>query len=80
MCIESSYIGGCPVCCGMLEIIIGVNDQKCSIMCDECSAEWDSPENALNRIGGSRSSSNGVKVRTATFDEIKKANWGKYVI
>ena len=75
----SYYIKECPVCCGMLEIVYDIKENKCSIMCDECSAEWDNPENAISNINGYRESSDEISVRTATLDEVKKMGWGKYI-
>ena len=77
---KSYYIGDCLICCGMLEVVISINGKNCSIMCDECSAEWENPENALNNWRGSRTSANEIEVRTATLDEIKIANWDAYII
>jgi len=77
---KSFYVGDCPICCGMLEIVISINGKNFSIMCDECSAEWENPEDALNNRGGSRASANEIEVRTATLDEIKIANWDIYIV
>jgi hypothetical protein len=77
---KSFFIGSCHICCGMLEVVVNINDYKCSIMCDECSAEWENPENALNKFKGFRTLTSEVEVRTATLDEIQKAKWEKYII
>ena len=76
------YIGECPICdgYGMLEIIYNLKVKNCSIMCDECLAEWDNPENALKNINGCRESYKEVEARTATIKEITKAGWRKYVL
>ena len=77
---EGFNIGNCPICCGLLEIVISINDHKCSIMCDECFAEWNTPENAFNKLGGFRTLTNEVRVKAASLDEIKRVNWEKYII
>ena len=49
------YIGICKVCQhGMLEIHFNFEKEVCSIACDECMAEWDTPENALKNVNGYR--------------------------
>ena len=75
----SYYISNCPVCCGMLEIVIQPASKICSILCDECSAEWDNPENALKNINGYRESFSGVAVRPATIEEVKRIGWESYI-
>lgn len=74
------YIGLCRVCgYGMLEIISNIESEKCSVICDECLAEWDTPENALKNIGGFRKSYEKAEARTATMEEIEEAGWKKYI-
>ena len=78
---KNIYIGRCQICqeYGMLEIVVETNSQHYSVMCDECSTEWGTPEEAFNNINGFRG---GVrrKVRNATIQEIKKRKWDKYII
>ena len=76
---NSFHIGNCPVCCGNLEIITNIKNGTCSIMCDECSAEWNDPENALKNFGGSRATATGMTARAATLDEIRNVDWEKYI-
>jgi len=79
---KNKYIGECPVCngCGMLEVVIDVDSLDCSIMCDECLAEWKTPDEALKNINGFRSDFTVKKVRIATIEEIRNAKWEKYII
>lgn len=44
-------------------------------MCDECLAEWNNPEDALNKVNGFRKSYTEVEARAATIDEIREAGW-----
>jgi len=75
------YIGICKVCnYGMLEILYNFKIGKCSIMCDECLAEWNSPEEALDNINGFRKSYPKAEARRATLEEVANAKWEKYVI
>ena len=75
------YVGTCRVCgYGMLEVTIGLENRKCKIMCDECLAEWETPEKALNRIGGIRKSYEKAVARSATLEEAKEAGWEQYIL
>ena len=64
------YIGICKVCnYGMLEINFDIMKNDCSIMCDECFAEWNNPEDALRNVNGFRES---YKMTQARKQRIKK--------
>lgn len=73
-------IGVCKVCqYGMLEIIFNFQKQKCSIMCDECLAEWETPDNALQNVKGFRKSYEKFEARTATLEEVQQAGWENFI-
>lgn len=76
------YIGKCPICnkYEMLETVMNESSNSLYIMCDECSAEWDNPEDALKDIRGHRETYPDSKVRSATVDEVTKESWNKYII
>jgi hypothetical protein len=82
MKIQSYHIGKCPICgdYGMLEIIYNFKKKNCSIMCDECLAEWKNPEDALKNANGFRKSYIEVEAKTATIEEIKEMGWEKYIL
>lgn len=79
---ENIYVGKCPVCrgYGMLEVVVDTNSNDFSVMCEECSAEWKNPEDALRNIKGFRGTFAGQKVRNATLEEIKRIGWQKYIV
>jgi len=79
---NSIYIGNCPICreYGRLEVIIHVKTSDCSVMCEECLAEWNTPEDALKNVNGFRKSYQKAEARTATLEEVESAGWGKYII
>jgi len=56
------YVGSCPICqgYGMLEIVVNTENNNCSVMCDECSVEWKTPENARNNIDAHREFNQGT--------------------
>lgn len=64
----------------MLEVVINIKSNTCSVMCDECFAEWEIPEDARNNLNGFRDFDKDVRVRTATMEEIKKQGWEKYIV
>ena len=71
----------CPICAqGMLEIVFESKALKCTISCDECSAEWNSPEDAFNHTNGFRREHHKAQVRTASLAEIDDAGWLHYII
>jgi len=76
------YIGRCPICgnYGMLEIVVNISSKECFILCDECSAEWANPEDALKNINGKREFETSQRVRNATYEEIKNLGWEKYLL
>lgn len=65
---------------GMLEVMIDKSGEKFSVMCDECSVEWKSPNVALKNINGYRGPFSGEKIRSATLEEIKRVGWEKYIL
>lgn len=79
---ENIYVGKCPICkgYGMLEVIVDTINKKFSVMCEECSAEWQNPDDALKNINGVREAFTGNKVRNATLEEIKTIGWEKYIV
>jgi len=73
------YVGHCLICKqGMLEIVKEIKTGICFICCDECEAEWDNPENALENVYGSRMKYG--LVTGVTFDEVKSLKWDEYVV
>lgn len=71
-------IGYCPVCRqGILEIVKELSTGKFYICCDECEAEWITPENAIAGKNGSRNKYG--KSVFATDDEINQLGWKKYL-
>ena len=74
-------IGSCPICreYGKLEVVINVNTHACSIMCDECFAEWKTPEDAVNNVNGFREFNSSTRVRTATAEEVIEQGWEVYI-
>ena len=75
------YIGVCKVCdAGMLEIRYNFKKNFCKITCDECLAEWNNPEDALNNVNGFRKSYTEAEARVATIEEIREAGWEKYIM
>ena len=72
------YIGQCLVCRqGMLEIVKEKATGKIIVTCDECEAEWDNPENALNKINGTRGKYGAVT--EVTLNEIQRLHWDRYL-
>ena len=49
-------------------------------MCDECCAEWNTPEDALNNVNGFRKTYKEAEARNATREEIEEAGWAGYVV
>lgn len=76
------YIGQCPLCreYGRLEINKNISNNEYLVMCDECSAEWKSPQEALKNINGYRESIKEGVVRNATLEEIKDIGWEKFIV
>lgn len=79
------HVGDCPVCrVGMMEIVYDLYTHKCSAMCDECSLEFDSISDYLNKKNGYREfftvKDNLPKVRTATLEDIENTEWIDYII
>ena len=76
------YIGQCPTCgkYGRLEIDKDIADNKYLIICEECLAEWDSPQDAIKNINGRRDSCHERRIRNASFDEIKDIGWDKFIV
>lgn len=76
------HIGSCPICheYGQLEIYKNLNNNKLFIICEECLAEWSSPQDIINGVKGKRQSRNNGKVIVATIDEIKDLGWDKYIV
>lgn len=79
---EIYYVGDCPICLeyGRLEIDKDVTNDKYFVMCEECCAEWKTPQEAFQNINGRRVPYYGAVVRSATWDEIKEIGWDKFVI
>ena len=73
------YIGSCPICKqGMLEIVKEVKTGIYFICCDECEAEWEDPEYAIENVCGTRDKYG--QITEVTFDEVKTLKWEKYLI
>lgn len=75
------YAGRCPICCkyGRLEIDKDITNDEYMVICEECLAEWKTPQDALRNVGGQRCCTKG-EVRSATYDEIKALGWDKFII
>jgi len=75
------YIGDCPICktYGRLEIDVDSATNEYFVMCEECLAEWETPQDAIRNIGGRRDNRHS-QVRSATFDEIQSLGWDKFVV
>ena len=80
--VNSFNIGECPICRGRgrLEILYDFKNNMCCIMCDECCAEWNTPEDALNNVNGFRKTYKEAEARNATREEIEEAGWAGYVV
>ena len=79
---EIYYIGQCPICrgYGRLEIDKDFIDNEYLVMCEECLAEWKTPQDALNNINGRRCSCPEARVRSASLDEIREMGWEKFIV
>lgn len=79
---DAIYIGKCPICkgYGMLEAVISEKNGNCSILCEECFTEWNNPEDALKNRNRYRDRSFKDRIRSASFDEVTKAGWNKYMV
>ena len=72
-------IGSCPICGqGILEIVKERSSGRLLICCDECEAEWVTPQDALAGKNGSRNQYG--ETTAAGYDEIVKAGWEPYLI
>ena len=72
------YIGRCLVCHqGMLEIVKEKASGEIFVACDECEAEWKNPDDALNKVNGTRGKYGAVT--GVTPSEIQALHWEKYV-
>ena len=64
-------IGNCKICKqGILEIVKEEKTNKLFIYCDECEAEFENPENALEGKNGIRYKHD--KMKYPTLEEIKE--------
>jgi len=72
------YIGQCQFCKqGLLEIVKEENSGIYFIYCDECEAEWATPDHALNRHNGSRFKYGAVT--EVTFEEVSALGWNPFI-
>ncbi len=73
------YIGQCSICRqGMLEIVKEKASGTIFVVCDECEAEWDNPDDALNKKRGTRGKYGSVT--GATLDEVLNLHWDRYIV
>lgn len=74
------YVGNCPICCkyGRLEIDKDVTNNEYIVICEECYAEWKTPQDAFKNVNGQRCFENG-EYRAAILDEIKSIGWDKFI-
>lgn len=80
MCEENEYyiISSCPICRqGYVEIVKEQSTGTLFLCCDECEAEWSTP----NDIGvyGKGSRQKYGRVTVPMFDEIKERGWDIYI-
>ncbi len=72
-------IGSCLICKqGYLEIVKEEHSGKMFICCDECEAEWENPEDALQKKNGSRQKYG--KIIEPSLEDIQSEGWGKYIM
>ena len=78
---EHYYVGECPICknYGRMEVLFNFSSNKCSIMCDECTLEFDDLYDFLKNQNGYRKTYEKAEARTATLDEIKNSEWFPYL-
>jgi hypothetical protein len=75
---NNSYIGECVICRqGRLEILKEKETGKLFIYCEECEAEWETPQDALINQNGS-CFKYGL-AESAPLKDIKKAGWFSYI-
>ncbi|THF72495.1 hypothetical protein [Cohnella fermenti] len=75
---ERQPIGNCWVCSqGWAVIVKEISSQKYFVYCNECEAEWDTPEEFLSRREGSRFKY-GV-VSEPNDKEVLGIGWDKYI-
>jgi uncharacterized Zn ribbon protein len=72
-------VAWCPICSqGWVEIVKDVGTDDLYVLCDECLNEWNHPENI--EVSTARTEINDNRVNTPTDEEIRSANWEKYII
>ena len=72
------HIGQCLVCRqGILEIVKEKASGRILVVCDECEAEWENPEDALKKVNGTRGKYGAVS--GVTINEIQALRWDKYI-
>ncbi len=72
-------IGVCKICRqGFLEIVKDENSGIMYVCCDDCEAEWSTPEDAILGQNGTRGKYG--KICYPKYDEINKIGWFKYII
>ena len=76
---EYKQISSCPICRqGMVEIVKECSTGILFLLCDECEAEWDSPEDIGVYGKGSRQKYG--RVTAPTECEISDRDWTEYIL
>jgi formate dehydrogenase maturation protein FdhE len=72
-------VAWCPICSqGWVQIVKDVVTKELFVMCDECETEWNHPENVQQ--SKAKTDTNDNLATTPTDDEIRSANWEKYIV
>lgn len=72
-------VDSCPICLqGYVEIVKEQETGKLFVCCDECEAEWETPEDVKQKKQGTRCKFG--KVTEPTYDEICNMNWMEYIL
>jgi formate dehydrogenase maturation protein FdhE len=72
-------VAWCPICSqGWVEIVKDVETKELYVMCDECENEWNHPEKV--EVSKAKTETNDNRVMKPTDEEIRSANWEKYII
>ena len=75
------YAGRCPICgnYGDMEVVYCITDGRCTVVCEECMIEFDTPDDYARARNGYRHSREKAQSRAATIDEIAATEWYIFV-